>query len=282
MPFARSLWVRIETLHAVTYFGEETQAAAADAGLTGFWSGYFALRAAPLGPVEPGVVEATFSNFAPSFVRRWVPAIWRGVEPADLLDRRAAAAAATLRRVAPEVEQLAHEVGAVLQAAIDHGTGAGRPLFAANRDVALPADPVAALWQRCTALREHRGDGHVAALTAAGVDGLEAHILISAEQGTDPGDLQRTRGWTAGDWTAATDRLAERGLLDEDGRLTPLGQELRASVEATTDRLAAAPFASLGETGRADLLRALTPAASVVSGAGVIRYPNPMGLPPLT
>ena len=30
MDFARSLWLRIETLHAVTYFGEETQAAAAD------------------------------------------------------------------------------------------------------------------------------------------------------------------------------------------------------------------------------------------------------------
>jgi hypothetical protein len=63
------------------------------------------------------------------------------------------------------------------------------PLFSANRSLALPDDPVERLWQLCTSLREHRGDGHVAALTAKGLDGLEAHVLIALE-GTER--LQRT------------------------------------------------------------------------------------------
>ena len=281
MDFARTLWLRIETLHAVTYFGEETQAAAADAGMTGFWMGYFGLRAAPMGPVAPGVVDATFSNFAPSFVARWVPDVWERSTPDALLAARSAAAAATLRRVAPTVDGVARAVAPWLQIAVDQGIESGRPLFAANRHLTLPGDPVEALWQLCTTLREHRGDGHVAALTAAGVDGLEAHVLIAAEQGTDPIDLQRTRGWTEADWSLAVERLRHRGLLDLTGQLTPAGQELRRSVEDATDRLAAAPWHHLTEVDRTRLVDLLTPSAAAVSASGTLRYPNPIGLPPL-
>jgi hypothetical protein len=35
----------------------------------------------------------------------------------------------------------------------------------------------ARLWQACTTLREHRGDGHVAACVAAGLSGLDAHVV---------------------------------------------------------------------------------------------------------
>ena len=62
MTFARSLWLRIETINAVTYFGERTTEAGKAAGLSGFWMGYFGFRAAPLGPVGRGAVEATFFN----------------------------------------------------------------------------------------------------------------------------------------------------------------------------------------------------------------------------
>lgn len=281
MDFARSLWLRIETLHAVTYFGEETQAAAADLGVGGFWSGYFGLRAAPLGRVEPGVVEAAFANFAPSFVRRWVPDVWSIASPGAFVVARSRAAAATLGRVVPDLAATADAVAPFLDVAIANASGAGRPLFAANRDVDLPEEPVAALWQRCTVLREHRGDGHVAALTAAGVDGIEAHVLIAIEQGADPLDLQRTRGWTAGDWDEAVERLRGRHLVDADGALTVAGRELRAAVEHTTDHLAAQPWHHLDEVERTRLVELLTPAATAVSHAGVLRYPNPIGLPPL-
>lgn len=282
MNFARELWLRIETTHAVTYFGPETVEAGQQLGLSGFWIGYFAFRAAPLGPVGPAVVEATFFNFAPSFVRRWVPQVWSIAAPDTLIDARRTAAVATLRRLCPDVAGVAAAVNETLEAAVSRGIAAGRPLFAANRELVLPDEPVERLWHLCTSLREHRGDGHVAALTAAGLDGLDAHVLIAAEQGNSPEDLQRTRGWTADDWVAAVARRAARGQIDGNGQLTDAGRNIRAAIEKRTDELAAAPFASLSDSEQASLLTALDPVARAISTSGTIRYPNPMGLPPLT
>lgn len=100
-----------------------------------------------------------------------------------MVEVRADAAATALRRLLGDgrSEQLAVDVPSVTAAAIDRGSAAGRPLFAANREVPEPDDPVAALWQVATTLREHRGDGHVAVLAAAGLDGCESLV------GTDPG-----------------------------------------------------------------------------------------------
>jgi hypothetical protein len=282
VEFARSLWLRIETLHAVTYFGEETQEAGRALGASGFWMGYFGFRAAPLGAVAPGAVDAAFANFAPAFVRRWVPGAWSVAPPEAFVAARSAAAAETLRRVADDLDATARATAPFLDAAIADGSPIGRPLFAANRDLDLPADPVEALWQRCTTLREHRGDGHVAALAAAGVDGLEAHVLIALDLGSDPVDLQRTRGWKAEDWTAAVERLQHRNLVDDRGALSDAGRALRRDVEHTTDRLAGEPWHGLDEVERTRLVELLTPPAAAVSAAGILRYPNPIGLPPIT
>lgn len=73
--------------------------------------------------------------------------------------------------------------------------------------------------------------------------------------------------------------LAERGLVDADGRATVDGRDLHAGIEHRTDELAIAPWARLD----ADTLEAVTTTlarlAGRVAGAGVIRFPNPMGLP---
>ena len=281
MNFARELWLRIETTHAVTYFGSETVEAGQNLGLSGFWMGYFAFRAAPMGAVGSGVVEATFFNFAPSFVRRWVPQVWSVADTERLIEARRDAAVATLKRLHPDVAAVAESVNPTLEAAMNLGITAGRPLFAANRDLHLPDDPVERLWQLCTSLREHRGDGHVAALTAAGLDGLDAHVLIAAEQGNSPEDLQRTRGWTADDWAEAVARRTARGQIDESGQLTDAGRSIRAAIEKRTDELAAAPFAPLSDDERTSLITALDPLARAISVSGTIRYPNPMGLPAL-
>lgn len=281
MTFARDLWLRLETIHAVTYFGDETAAAAEALGLTGFWMGYFGFRAAPLGLVGAGVVEATFCNFSPTFVQRWVPDVWDHATPEALLDARVAAAGATLRRLAPDVGAVAVSVEATLLDAVARGVGAGRPLFAANKLLPVPADGVERLWHLCTCLREHRGDGHVAALTAAGLDGLEAHVLIATEQANSPSDLQRTRGWTEHDWADAAQRCRSRGLLDDATALTASGVALRADVESRTDMLANAPFDGLSAAECDALIESLDPVARAISTSGVIRYPNPMGLPPL-
>ncbi|MCU1397945.1 MAG: hypothetical protein JWN62_1054 [Acidimicrobiales bacterium] len=282
MTFARDLWLRIETIHAVTYFGEETTTAGAALGLDGFWMGYFGFRAAPLGHVGAGTVEATFSNFAPSFVQRWVPAVWERTTPDACLDARVDAAVATLTRLHPNVEQVGAAVNAVLEGAVSRGAGSGRPLFAANRLLPRSDDPARRLWQLCTCLREHRGDGHVAALTACGVDGLEAHVMIAIEQDNSPIDLQRTRGWSADEWDAAVERLQSRRMIAADGGLTEAGRALRSEVESRTDVLAGQPFLALSGAESDQLVLALDPLARGVSGSGVIRYPNPMGLPPLT
>ena len=49
---ARAMWTLFEPIHAVTYFAPEARGAYEEAGLRGFWRGYFAGRAAPLGPAK--------------------------------------------------------------------------------------------------------------------------------------------------------------------------------------------------------------------------------------
>jgi hypothetical protein len=273
--------MRIETVHAVTYFSPESIDAARTAGLRGFWMGYFGFRAAPLGRVSAGVVEAVFANFEGAMVRRAIPDAWDFADPFDLTSIRAAASATALRRLVPEVEELALEVSPLLDAAVAAGQPIGRPLFAANRSVHGLDDPVERLWQLCTTLREHRGDGHVAALAAAGIGGCEAHLLLSADQGVAPEVFFESRGWSPEQQRVATRSLEERGLV-RGGAITQKGRSHRMDIEATTDSLASAPFDGLlDDSGRAELLRALTPTATAIVRSGTLPFPNPMGLPKL-
>jgi len=277
-PQARRLWERIETINAVTYFAPECIAASNELGLKGFWMGYFATRAAPLGAVGPGVVEAMFFNFQRDMVRRAIPDAWTYASPAAIVASRQAAAARALRLLAPKAEALAESLVAELQSIIGRGHVEGRPLFAANRSLDLPEDPVAALWQACTCLREHRGDGHVAALTAAGIGGCEAHVLFAATRELPIELLRDNRGWSIDEWAAATHRLEQRGLLGA-GFATEAGQALHRDIEATTDALAAAPYEDSNALALATLLLGLGDIAAQIVATDVIRFPNPMGLP---
>lgn len=278
---ARTVWQRIEPFYAVTSFSPECREAAADLGLKGFWMGYFAGRAAPMGPVPPGVVEATFYNFHPARVRRAIPDAWDYASPADVVESRSEAAAVALRRFLPDgdADRLAAEVLPPLRAAIDRASTEARPLFAGNRDVAWPADPVAALWHAAAALREHRGDGHVALLAGAGLDGCEVHVVFAATEGVAPEIYEQTRGWSPDDWQAAVDRLGSRGLVTAEGAITDAGRGLRSEIERRTDEFAVAPYAAVGDEGIESLLRSLEPAAGRIVSSGEILFPNPMGLP---
>ncbi len=278
--FERELWARYETIHAVTYFAEACKQAATDAGARGYWMGYFGFRAAPMGPVAPGVVEATFFNFAPSIVVHAVPDVWTYCDPAALLQARASSAAAVLRTASTTVDAVAAQLDETLSSLLATQHGGGMALFAANRDLPLPDDPVERLWQHTTSLREHRGDGHIAALVAEGIDGCEAHILISADGGTPQERIRNSRGWTEHEWGAAVDRLQSRGLLDGTASLTVTGQAVRDRVETITDRLAGRATASLSDEARAGLLAALDPIARDVVAAQIISFPNPIGLAP--
>jgi helix-turn-helix protein len=275
---ARRLWRLFDPYHAVTYFAPECRDAFKSAGLKGFWMGYFAGRAAPMGEVGPGVVTATFFGFHPAMVARALPDAWGFAPAAAVLDARLDGVDKALRRLlgaAIDDPGLADAAGLARDAI--GGVGfAGRPLFAANAGLAWPDPPHLALWHATTLLREHRGDGHVAALVAAGLDGCSAHLTLVATGALSRQVLQSSRGWSDDEWDAAAERLRERGWLDESGALTEGGRATRRAVEDATDELAMEPWSALGEKGTERVTELLEPVARAV--AAEIPLPNPIGL----
>jgi hypothetical protein len=277
---ARRLWALGEPLHALMYFADEFARAGEKAGLRGFWQTYFALRAAPLGPVGPEVVTATFYNFAPAFVARRVPAVWEAVTPSDALAARLEGADAALRRVLGEAIRSrevaeAADLVCVAAAAVDLP---GRPLAAANYGVALPDEPHLRLWQALTTLREHRGDGHVVALVQREIDGIAAHVLAAAAGRSSRQWLQKARGWDDEAWDGAAAELTDRSWL-ADGELTAEGLAIVSAVEADTDRLALRPWRALGAAGSDRLAELLTPLRRAALAAGEWPSGNPIGAP---
>ena len=262
------------------YFADEFARAGEKAGLRGFWQTYFALRAAPLGPVGPEVVTATFYNFAPAFVARRVPAVWEAVTPSDALAVRLDGADAALRRVlgeaigSGEVAEAA-DLAVAAAAAVDLP---GRPLAAANSGVPLPDEPHLRLWQALTTLREHRGDGHVIALAQREIDGIAAHVLAASAGRSTREWLQKARGWDDEAWDGAAGQLTDRGWL-ADGELTAEGLAMGAAVEADTDRLALRPWRALGASGCDRLAELLAPLRLAVVAAGEWPSGNPIGVP---
>ncbi len=278
---ARRLWALAEPYHALTYFADESRAEGEAAGLRGFWRGYFAMRAAPLGPVGPAVVTATFYNFAPAFIARAVPEVWDVAPPATALQARLAGVDRAVRRVlgddwvgSPE----AAEAARLATAAAGAGVASGRPLAAANAAVPTPDEPHLALWQALSTLREHRGDGHNAALLQREVSGLQAHVLAAAAGRSTREWLMRARGWDDPAWDAAAAALTERGWL-EDGELSAEGLAMTAAVEADTDRLALGPWRELGDVRCDRLAELLAPVRRAVVAAGDWATGNPIGVP---
>jgi hypothetical protein len=281
ISLARALWHVTEPYHAITYFATEAQAAFERVGLRGFWRGYFAGRAAPLGPVGPGVVTACFFGFHRDFVARALPSIWSMAAPATALEARLAGVDAAVHRIFGEELPSGNpsKAAAVFRDALAPCETAGRPLFAANRELDWSAEPHLALWHATTLLREYRGDGHVIALTNAGFDPCEAHVTQVAASGASLDTIRPYRGWGDDDWAAATERLRARGWLDAHGRLTGAGRDAREQVERDTDRLASEPVARLGENALAALLPMFLQIATRLDESGTIPYPNPIGVP---
>lgn len=260
------------------YFADEPREALAATGLRGFWMGYFAGRAAPMGTVGAAAVTATFFNFHPDMVRRAIPDAWVLADRDAILEARREGSVTALERLVPDIAFRATRIVPLLEGLIAATPEAGRPLFAANRALDPGDDPVGRFWQAATTLREHRGDGHVAALTAVDLDGCEAHVLASAWKGIPPDLLKPSRGWSDDDWQISSDRLRVRGWLDADGSLTPRGLEARAELERHTDALAWTVYRSLEDNGDA-LVAALEPIGERVLAARLIPFPNPIGLP---
>jgi hypothetical protein len=219
-------------------------------------------------------------------VAKAVPGCWEAVAPLTLCRVRAIAASEALGEacsVAARSNLLA--TLPLLRRATASCDGAGRVMASANSGLwpaigtALGTGGLAEAWQACTTLREHRGDGHVAALVAHGLGGIDAHLLASGTKAVPPEVLRDNRGWSEEEWARASFRLASLGLLHADGRATDTGRTLHASIEEQTDRLAAPPYSELSDAALIDLYGALAACARDVVSTGVLPFPNPMGLP---
>jgi helix-turn-helix protein len=278
---ARRLWATLEALHDVTYFADGVRPAGIALGLRGFWMTYFAFRAAPLGPVAAPVAVATFAGFHPAMVGKALPDAWSRTTPQACLEARAAVSTAALRDAGVDPEACAHAaklLGPVAAAA----DPTGRPLFAANAALPPPGDPVARLWQLATTLREHRGDGHIAALVTAGVTGLQAHLLQVADGRFPDALIRQARGWSDQEWAAATETLQARGLLTAGtaSKLTDAGHALLDTIESNTDERAwTGGLSLLGEQGADEIVALLRPSVRAVVASGILPEVNPTGVP---
>ncbi len=257
----RRLGVLVESLHAPVYFSPEPQQAYAGLGLRGYWRGYFASRAAPLGAVGPELLAALLGGFAPAMVARAVPGVWGIASPEAVRAARLSGATAALRRLVPAQHlPAAAAASALTERCVAELPLPGRPMAAACAALPRPVDPLAALWHDCTVLREHRGDGHLAAVAVCGLAWPEPHLLQGER--VDPRQ-QEHRGWDDDTWERAAERVRGRDL---------------GEVEALTDSLAAPAYQALTPAEQVELAELLQPLARAVSRD--VPYPNAMGLPP--
>ncbi len=267
----RRLFQLVEPIAVVAYMADEPTEAVMALGLPTMWDAYFAGRAAPLGrDVPAAVVHALFYNFADGEVARHIPRVWDKVTPEDANAARQEGSVAALRRI---LGNLADTSGVARAADLltKAGTSApteGRPLYAAVRTLPLPTEPVARLWHGANLLREHRGDGHVAALLTVGIGGTEAHVLHALSEGMPPEKFGRVSHLPRAQLAAVVDGMRGRGLVGADGWLTAAGRQAKEQVESLTDQLAAPAYDTLGPDELDQLVEDLDPLAAVLVAAG--------------
>ncbi len=260
----------VEPIAVVTYLEDEPTEAVMQLGLRSVWDAYFAGRAAPLGrDVPAGVVDALFYNFAPGEVARHIPQVWDRVSPREANAARARGSVAALRRILGDLAEGPGVAGAaeLLVKAGTSGRTEGRALYAAVLALPIPTEPLARLWHGANLLREHRGDGHVAALLTAGIGRTEAHVLHALADGMQANEFGRISHLPSEQLAVVISGMRARGLVGADGWLTDAGREMKAQVEATTDRLAAPAYDILEPRELEQLIEDLEPLAAQLERA---------------
>ncbi|MFJ8753559.1 hypothetical protein ACIREO_30150 [Streptomyces sp. NPDC102441] len=277
----RQMWHLLEPLHAVFYYAPEVfeEAAALGYATDERWPSYFAWRAAPLGAADADRVTAVFHSFSPAMVARYVPAGWDVAEPRAVLAARTRAVDRAYRALFGDRVEGAEfaEAAALVRRAAEAADVTGRPLAGANAALPWPEAPHLVLWQAATVLREHRGDGHIAALVAEGLDPVESLVSFAAV-GAAPPEVFASRGWSAAEWDAGRARLVGRGLVAADGSATEAGRALRARVERRTDEAASVPWAAFGAEERERLVELLGPLWVEAIGSGLLPAETTLGI----
>jgi hypothetical protein len=266
---ARKMWRTLEPVHGLVYFAPEAAEEYKALGFSSPRTGYFATRAAPMGAVTAEVVIATFFNFHPDLVRRHIPSAWAAAPPERIIEARFRLAGAALERVLggdTESDEI-REAATLAREAASACRTEGRPLYAGHASLPWPDDPHLVLWHAVTLLREYRGDGHIAALTTAGVGPCEALVLHAATGDVPAAALQASRAWSDDEWRSAADALRSRGWLDAGNGLTPAGRAHRVDIEHRTDELAMAPWTHLGGDDCARLRALVRPTSRAIVDA---------------
>jgi catechol 2,3-dioxygenase-like lactoylglutathione lyase family enzyme len=263
-PLARRMFDLVEPIGAVPSAAEEPNEAMFALGFTNYWDTYFAGRAAPLGSSVPAaVVHALFYSFAPGEVARHIPRVWSTTTPEAAMAARQQGCVKALRRILGDLLDTPDFTRAVelLTRAATSAPLEGRPLYAALRALPLPEEPVARLFHAASLLREHRGDGHIAALMAEGIGGLEAHVLLALDLGIPARAFGRIHHLPSPLLTDLIDGMKARGLIADERRFTPAGRLVKDRVEALTDKLAVVPYEVLESVEINELIAALEPLA---------------------
>ncbi len=197
-----------------------------------FFDGYVWGRAAALGTPEASVVVATFGVFEPGMLMAVYQHAVSVASRDAVLAARADGAAESLATLVSADEAAA--IADPLFAAIRQLDGMGRPLFSALRGLPLPDTAQGRLWRAAELVREHRGDGHLAAAVAAGFDAVTLNVITELWLGYAIGEYSHTRGFTAEQLGAAVGGLEQRGWVS-NGALTTAGLAARLELEHATD-----------------------------------------------
>jgi hypothetical protein len=259
----------VEPIGAIPYSTHEPNEAMFALGFTNYWDTYFAGRAAPLGLAPAEVVDALFYNFAPGEVARHIPKVWRTTTPEAAIAARQRGCVNALRRILGDridSPAFARTADLLIKAATS-APSEGRPMYAALRAIPIPDGAAARLFHAASLLREHRGDGHIAALMVEGVGGLEAHVLVALDMDMPAEKFGRIHHLPAAQLAEVIDGMRARDLIGDDGWLSDTGRALKQRVEALTDDLAARPYESLAPDELAELMASLEPLAALLLAA---------------
>lgn len=201
-------------------------------------------RAAALGSPPAGDVVSAFGVFEPGYLSAAYDSARHTVSRDQVLAARQDGATASL-----SAALAGHDVAPLADALLDAVSalpGTARPLFSGLRELPVPAEPIGRLWRAADLLREHRGDGHLAACIAAGLNPIAMNVLTELWTGYSCGEYTATRGFGHEEIAACVAGLTARGWVAE-GRLTEEGAAARRAVEDATDLSQAALVARLGD-----------------------------------
>ena len=266
---ARRMFELVEPIGVIPYSADEPNEAMFALGFTDYWDTYFAGRAAPLGETPAEVVDALFYNFAPGEVARHIPKVWSTTTPDAAIAARATGCVKALWRILGDrVDPSAvARAGDLLTVAATSVPCEGRPMYAALRSLAIPDDAMHRLFHAASLLREHRGDGHIAALMVDGIGGLESHVLLALDMDMPAEKFGRIHHLPAAQLDAVIDGMRDRGLIADDGWLSDEGRAVKQRVEARTDDLAARPYDALDPAELDELIALLEPMAALLVAA---------------